>query len=84
MDERVGVVTGGADHNQMRTRKHVLLLSLWQEHPSGAWRASVQATGSSERRGFATVEYLVAYLLQLTGPDGPELEGSLSTPDESA
>jgi hypothetical protein len=40
--------------------------------------------GRPERRGFATVEYLIAYLLQLTGPDGPDVEGSPLSPEESA
>jgi hypothetical protein len=78
------VVTEGEDRNQVRPRKHVFLLSLWQEHPSGVWRASLQVAGRPERRGFATVEYLIAYLLQLTGPDGPDVEGSPLSPEESA
>lgn len=77
----MGRVTDEEDRNELQPRKHTFLLSMWQEHPDSAWRASVQIAGRPERRGFATVEYLVAYLLQLTGPDAPELEGASSSPE---
>ncbi|MGN6809399.1 MAG: hypothetical protein ACTHMP_00860 [Thermomicrobiales bacterium] len=67
-------------------RRHVFLLTLWQEHTDGQWRAALQPAGSTERQGFATIEYLAAYLLQLTAPGTPDPAGSdaRASPDDAS
>jgi hypothetical protein len=46
------------------------LLRLWQVRRGEAlvWQASLQDARSGERTGFATVEALLAFLRELTGP----------------
>ena len=60
------------DQDHERPHRHVFLLALWQEYAGGPWRAALQPAGSAERRGFATIEYLAAYLLQLAAPGAPD------------
>jgi hypothetical protein len=53
---------------ELPRRKHYFyLLHLWQERPhrpgsSGVWRISLEAARGGERRGFASLEELVAFL----------------------
>jgi len=50
------------------------LLRLWRvEHQSRCeWRASLQSAHSSERRAFASLEQLVAFLRKTCQSEGPE------------
>ncbi len=58
------------------------LLRLWNANTSGpsAWRASLEDTHTGERRGFADLEQLYAFLAEQIGgsPDG---EGSAPAAD---
>ena len=53
------------------------LLRLWQTRSRGQliWRASLQSPGSSERRGFASLDDLFAFLRQET-PRSPDANGN--------
>lgn len=48
---------------------HAYLLRLWQETPDDGWRASVQDAASGERRAFASLQELYAFLCRLAGED---------------
>jgi len=63
------------DQDHAQHRRRVFLLSLWQEQQDGPWRASLRPTSSAERRGFASIESLVAHLLELTAPGPPDIAG---------
>ena len=57
-------------------RYQAYLLRFWQEqreHPdlSGTWRFSLEDPQSGERRGFASLEALTAFLRQATSGPGP-------------
>jgi hypothetical protein len=45
---------------------HACLLRLWRTGVGGPWRASLQLADRGERVGFADLEQLFAYLVQLT------------------
>jgi len=46
-----------------RTRRHLsYLVRLWQEIPGAPWRASARDVAADERRGFANLESLFAFL----------------------
>ena len=49
------------------------LLRLWQAESDGSliWRASLQAAGTPQRRGFATVADLLRFLEDEYGPADP-------------
>lgn len=55
-------------------RYQVFLLRCWEErgeHPeSGAWRFSLQDPDTNQRRGFASLEALVAFLTHQFGARG--------------
>jgi hypothetical protein len=57
--------------DQPRLTRHIFLLALWQEQADGPWRASLRPAGGTDRQGFATIEELAAYLLQLAAPGVP-------------
>ena len=40
------------------------LIRLWQETPGAPWRASTQDVTTDERRGFANLESLFAFLME--------------------
>ena len=44
---------------------HAFLLRLWCDGDEAGWHASLQAPGHTERRGFADLAALTAYLHQL-------------------
>jgi hypothetical protein len=50
------------------------LLRLWQTERGGAlvWQASLEHAGTGERRGFASLADLVAFLEQETAPEDEE------------
>ena len=60
--------TDGIDQDQPRYVSY--LLRLWQTQHAGAlvWRASLQSAHTGERRGFASLDELVAFLEQETAP----------------
>ncbi|MDQ4078435.1 MAG: hypothetical protein M3220_19595 [Chloroflexota bacterium] len=47
-----------------RARYRAYLLRLWEVHREGqtVWRASLESPGSGERRAFATLDRLCAFL----------------------
>ncbi|HNP72241.1 MAG TPA: hypothetical protein PLO33_12705 [Kouleothrix sp.] len=45
---------------------HTYVLHVWREHPNAPWRASLRASGSQERIGFADLEQLAIFLFRLT------------------
>jgi hypothetical protein len=54
------------------------LLRLWQAEVNGrlAWRASLQDVATGQRRSFASLEALVAYLRELTAETEEQAEPS--------
>lgn len=54
--------------DQKLIRRRSYLLRLWQtDNPGGPnWQASLETPGNGERIGFASLEELFAYLLDLT------------------
>ncbi len=52
------------------TGQRSYILRLWNTDPSGAagWRASLEDPRSGERIGFASLEQLFAYLMELPPP----------------
>jgi hypothetical protein len=64
------------------------LLRLWQERAGDVpvWRASLESPQSSERRGFAGLNDLVAFLWEQTGVPSPAggLEKGERTPKTSS
>ena len=45
---------------------HTYVLHMWREHPGAPWRASLRASGSQERLGFADLEQLAIFLINMT------------------
>ena len=43
---------------------HAYVLRVWRESEIAPWRYSLQLTDGGERRGFATLDQLAAYLHQ--------------------
>ena len=61
----------GADRKNGEGRRYVsYLLRLWQTQQEGAlvWRASLESSTTGERRGFACLADLFAFLEQETAP----------------
>lgn len=56
------------DHEIPKTRYLSYLLRLWEtaDGEQRFWRASLERPGTGERRSFATLETLFAYLMQET------------------
>ncbi len=52
-----------------KAKAHYLafLLRLWCEDDEQPWRATLESSRTGERRGFASLGALVAYLLETTG-----------------
>ena len=44
------------------TNYRAYLLRLWRERPKGPWRASLEEAQSREKRNFANVESLMAFI----------------------
>ncbi len=61
---------GTDDIDQDQPRYVSYLLRLWQTQHAGAlvWRASLQSAHTGERRGFASLAELTAFLEQETAP----------------
>ncbi len=61
-------------------RRHSYLLRLWRtEEPANSdWQASLEVPGTGERIGFANLEQLFAYLMDL----GKEERGGQGTEDK--
>ncbi|UCC85561.1 MAG: hypothetical protein JSV81_11895 [Anaerolineales bacterium] len=57
------------------------LLRVWESSDKGKrlWRASVESPGTGERRGFASLEALFAFLKEQTG-SAPRRGGENNTP----
>ena len=55
------------------------LLRIWQENDREApiWRASLEDPQSGERKGFLSLDALVAYILDQTGEDQTRIKESL-------
>jgi hypothetical protein len=55
-----------------KARTHYLayLLRLWCEDDGADWRATLESSHSGERRGFANLSALLAYLRETTGAEG--------------
>jgi hypothetical protein len=45
----------------------IYVLSLWRETAAAPWRAALRPADGGERIGFADLEQLASFLLQLTG-----------------
>ena len=60
------------------------LLRLWNANTSGpsAWRASLEDTHTGERRGFADLEQLYAFLAAEIGDGRPEEDGARAAADD--
>lgn len=58
-------------HNEKNERRLSYLLRLWRtEAPEQAdWQASLEIPGTGKRIGFANLEQLFAYLMDLTEAD---------------
>lgn len=59
---------------------HTYVLRIWRAHSDGLWRCSLQAATSAERIGFASLEQLIAYLLQVTDQRFMDLPADPETP----
>ena len=57
-----------AEYRPRPTDYHAFLLRLWCGGDGAGWRASLQAPGDAERRGFADLDDLMAYLRALCSP----------------
>lgn len=53
-------------HTPDEDLSHTYVLHIWCERPGAPWRASLRASGSQERIGFANLEQLAIFLLRLT------------------
>lgn len=62
------------DHGLPKTRYLSYLLRLWEtaDGEQRFWRASLERPGTGERRSFATIEALFAYLRQETQSESPQ------------
>ncbi|MBU0490882.1 MAG: hypothetical protein KKA73_00380 [Chloroflexi bacterium] len=55
-----------------RREYHSYLLRLWEvddDQEGPIWRASLESPGTGERRGFASLDALFAFLAETTGAD---------------
>lgn len=54
-------------------RYHSYLLRLWQEESDGqtVWRASLESAQGGQRFGFASLPYLLTFLVDRTKENGP-------------
>ncbi len=59
--------------NEKQHRYHAYLLRLWQESPQTDWRGSLENPRTGERQHFATVNNLIAAIVQQTQGDPDEL-----------
>ncbi len=57
------------------------LLRLWREGPSAPWRAMLVDPGTGDRRGFADLSKLFAFLQDQTGEGAPEGEPAAGPTD---
>ena len=59
-------------------RYHAYLLRLWDANSRGRpdWHASLEDTHTGERRGFADLEQLYAFLVAQIGRDRPDEDGA--------
>ena len=64
----VSMTTEAGDRPPCPPGYHAFLLRLWCGGDGAEWRASLQAPGDAERRGFANLDNLMAYLRGLCGP----------------
>lgn len=48
--------------NPNATEYHAWLLRMWRESPYTPWRIALENVSTSERKGFADLETLLAYL----------------------
>lgn len=65
--------------NDMKNKRHIsFLLRLWRGQEPGCsdWQASLEVPGTGKRIGFASLEQLFAYLMDLSEEErrGPEAE----------
>jgi hypothetical protein len=65
-------------------QKTSLILRLWCVEGSSTkyWRAAVEITETGERIGFASLEQLFAYLIDLTEKNNNRHQNTLRNPDE--
>ena len=68
-------------HTPDEDLSHTYVLHVWRERPDAPWRASLRASGSQERLGFADLEQLAIFLLHLT--EQQSLPDSDRTPENS-
>ena len=66
--------------DQTVPRYHAYLLRLWQERPASSerpavWRLSLEDTRTRQRRGFGSLEGLVAFLRAQVGAGETRREG---------
>ncbi|MFO7166572.1 MAG: hypothetical protein DIU80_000945 [Chloroflexota bacterium] len=52
-------------------QRYTFLLSLWRESATAPWRATLRAADDEARKGFATIEHLVAFLREVTAEHSP-------------
>ena len=53
------------------TDYHAWLLRMWRESPYVPWRIALENVSTGERRGFANLEALLAFLqMAVTGEEG--------------
>ena len=61
-----------------QTPYHAFLLRCWQENDAGSdtriWRFSLEGVHESQRHGFADLQALLAFLQQITEPQGEQHE----------
>jgi hypothetical protein len=58
---------------------HAWLLRMWRETPDVPWRIALESVSMGERKGFADLEALIAYLNVVTAgqlPDNPSIENT--------
>jgi hypothetical protein len=60
------------------------LLRMWQcsDDETSAWRASLEAPGTGERRGFARLEDLFLWLQNQAGPDSQDQSKAVTVEGE--
>lgn len=68
-----------------KARTHYLayLLRLWCEDEGAEWRATLESSHTGERRGFASLSALAAYLRETTA-DGSPSPTDAAAPDAAA
>lgn len=60
------------EHTPPTPDYRAFLLRLWREDAAAPWRCSLQTADATERRGFADLQQLVAYLLGLADEAGTQ------------